>query len=54
MDSSNNIICNSLYNIYYPPITNKYTYYLESLSPTDLHLWYNCFDYSNNNITGSC
>lgn len=51
MDSSNNIICNSLYNIYYPPITNKYTYYLESLSPTDLHLWYNCFDCSNNNIS---
>tara|TARA_B100001142_G_scaffold107914_1_gene109805 strand:- start:65 stop:640 length:576 start_codon:yes stop_codon:yes gene_type:complete len=51
MDSSNNIIYNSLYNIYYPTITNKYTYYLESLSPTDLHLWYNCFDYSNNNIS---
>tara|TARA_Y100000389_G_scaffold205128_1_gene263690 strand:- start:11272 stop:11847 length:576 start_codon:yes stop_codon:yes gene_type:complete len=51
MDSSNNIIYTSLYNIYYPPITNKYTYYLESLSPTDLHLWHNCFDYSNNNIS---
>tara|TARA_B100001029_G_C14927289_1_gene375533 strand:- start:197 stop:781 length:585 start_codon:yes stop_codon:yes gene_type:complete len=51
MDSSNNIIYPSLYNIYYPPLTNKYTYYLESLTPTDLHLWYNCFDYSNNNIS---
>ena len=33
------------YIIFITPITNKYTYYLESFS-TDLHLWYNCFDYS--------
>lgn len=51
MDSSNNIIYPSLYNIYYPPLSNKYTYYLESLIPTDLYLWYNCFDLSNNNVS---